>query len=80
MNLSQRIPSLWIRGILPLLAFLSLFFFCSLSQTPLIAEEIDPEEDDYPPGLLATCRAGGKEIQRIDADVAFDWGEQAPLP
>lgn len=80
MNLSQRIPSLWIRGILPLLAFLSLFFFCSLSQTPLIAEEIDPEEDDYPPGLLATYKAGGKEIQRIDADIAFDWGKQAPLP
>ncbi|MCA9017302.1 MAG: hypothetical protein KDA77_18370, partial [Planctomycetaceae bacterium] len=46
----------------------------------LAAEEIDPEEDDYPPGLLATYQAGDKRVQRIDPDIAFNWGKQAPLP
>ena len=40
--------------------------------------EEDPEQSDYPPGLLATYRVGEAEIQRIDADIAFDWGAQIP--
>jgi len=46
----------------------------------LAAEEIDPEEGDYPPGLLATYQAGEKRVQRIDPDIAFNWGTSAPLP
>jgi len=46
----------------------------------LAAEKIDPEEDDYPPGLLATYRAGDKQVQRIDPDITFNWGASAPLP
>ncbi len=78
--LTQRIPSAWIRGILPLMLFLLVALFLMISGSQLAAEEIDPEEDDYPPGLLATYRSGNRQIQRIDPDIAFNWGKEAPLP
>lgn len=78
--ISQRISALPLRGLVSLSSFFVLCLFLFISSTPLSAEEIDPEEDDYPPGLLATYQLGDKRIQRIDADIEFDWGKQSPLP
>lgn len=41
-------------------------------------DEEDPEESDYPPGLLATYRAGETEIQRIDPQISFSWNQERP--
>lgn len=38
------------------------------------------EDADYPPGLLATYEAGGRTIERVDADIAFDWESAAADP
>ena len=78
--LTQRIPAAWIRGVLPLMLFLLLALFLNIASRNLAAEEIDPEEDDYPPGLLGTYQSGNTQFQRIDPDIAFNWGKQAPLP
>ncbi|MGH7201810.1 MAG: c-type cytochrome, partial [Planctomycetaceae bacterium] len=43
-----------------------------------VAAFAQSEEDDFPPGLLAKYTAGGKTIERIDPDVAFDWQDAAP--
>ena len=45
----------------------------SLSSTLLAGQA---EDDDYPPGLLARYTAGGKDIERVDPDVQFAWGDQ----
>ncbi|QDU07891.1 c-type cytochrome [Gimesia aquarii] len=65
---------------LHLTGFLLLCLCLMVTGKNLAGEEIDPEEDDYPPGLLATYQVGEKRIQRIDPDIAFNWGKQAPLP
>ncbi len=39
-----------------------------------------PDEEDFPPGILARYTAEGKTIERIDPAVAFDWGTSAPDP
>ncbi|WP_339727236.1 c-type cytochrome [uncultured Gimesia sp.] len=78
--ISQRIHSFGLRGILSLSVFLLACLFLTIAGSNLSAEEIDPEEDDYPPGLLATYQAGTQRVQRIDPDIAFNWGKQAPLP
>ncbi|MEQ9410079.1 MAG: c-type cytochrome [Fuerstiella sp.] len=36
------------------------------------------EEDDFPPGLLATYTVGTHTVQRIDRVVSFDWSAAAP--
>ena len=36
------------------------------------------DEDEFPPGLLATYTAGGKTVTRVEPDSSFDWGESAP--
>lgn len=33
----------------------------------------ETEDSDYPPGLSARYQAGDTEIERVDADIAFDW-------
>ena len=42
-------------------------------------EEVLPEVDDeYQPGLVATYVSGTTTVERIDSDIAFDWGEGSP--
>jgi mono/diheme cytochrome c family protein len=36
------------------------------------------EDDDFLPGLHAKYTAGGKTVARIDDDLSFDWGGDAP--
>ena len=36
------------------------------------------DDEDFPPGLLATYSSGGTSLQRVDSDLAFDWGSQTP--
>lgn len=33
----------------------------------------ETEDSDYPPGLSARYQAGDTEVERVDADIAFDW-------
>lgn len=75
-----RIQALQFRVFFHLTGFIFVGLSLMMTGRNLAAEEIDPEEDDYPPGLLATYQAGGKRIQRIDPDIAFNWGTSAPLP
>ncbi|MCG6157032.1 c-type cytochrome [Rubinisphaera margarita] len=46
--------------------------------TALAAPAEDPEDSDFPPGLLATYTAGDVSIQRLDPDIAFDWQQGSP--
>ncbi|MFQ5730665.1 MAG: PA14 domain-containing protein, partial [Planctomycetaceae bacterium] len=44
--------------------------------TPASAQ--DDDDDDFRPGLHAKYTAGKKTVERIDPDIAFDWGTAAP--
>ena len=44
----------------------------------LAAPEEDPEESDFPPGLLAVYRTAQSKIERLDPQVSFDWGSDSP--
>ena len=41
-------------------------------------EQEDPEESDFPPGLLAVYRTAQTKIERLDPQVSFDWGSDSP--
>jgi len=36
------------------------------------------DDEDFPPGLLAPYSIAEKTVERVDADVSFLWGEDAP--
>ena len=40
--------------------------------------QLDDEDEDFPPGLLATYSSAERAVQRVDPDVAFDWGNASP--
>ncbi len=44
----------------------------------LAASEEDPEESDFPPGLLAVYQTGQTKIERLDPQVSFNWGSDSP--
>ncbi|MBW3542492.1 MAG: c-type cytochrome, partial [Planctomycetes bacterium] len=44
----------------------------------LPASAQDELDEDFPPGLLARYTAAGRTVERVDPDVAFDWGSAAP--
>src|SRR5262245_8552384 len=44
---------------------------------PVLADE---DDDELFPGLMATYQAGTRTVERIDSDVAFDWGAGVPDP
>lgn len=38
------------------------------------------EDEEFPPGLLAVYEADGRRVERIDPDIAFDWGTATADP
>ena len=38
------------------------------------------KEEEFPPGLHAVYESGDRRVERIDPDIAFDWGTAAPDP
>ncbi|MCH8830774.1 MAG: c-type cytochrome, partial [Planctomycetes bacterium] len=40
----------------------------------------DNDDDDFLPGLHAKYTANGKTVERLDADVSFDWRSASPDP
>ncbi len=63
------------------LRFLLLPFFALLvvaGSTCVAAPQEDPEESDFPPGLLAVYRAAQTRIERLDPQISFDWGTDSP--
>ncbi len=40
--------------------------------------EENPEESDFPPGLLAVYKTTQTKIERLDPQVSFDWGNDSP--
>ncbi|APZ95628.1 cbb3-type cytochrome c oxidase subunit II [Fuerstiella marisgermanici] len=36
------------------------------------------QDDEFPPGLVATYRAGNQSVQRVDNVLSFDWGAASP--
>ena len=43
-----------------------------------VAALAEEEDEDFPPGLLATYSVGDHSVERIDRTIAFDWGTAAP--
>ncbi len=72
--MARQTQSLWTDPVRLVLIAL-LLWPCS---TALAAPSEDPEDSDFPPGLLATYTAGDVSIQRLDPDIAFDWQTGSP--
>ena len=63
----------------PLLFSLLLIF--NLANFVSAAPKVEnPEESDFPPGLLGTYKSGDKTLQRLDPDISFDWQSSSPDP
>ncbi|HBN78975.1 MAG TPA: hypothetical protein DD473_24820 [Planctomycetaceae bacterium] len=59
----------------------SLLLIVNVTNFVLAAPEVEnPEESDFPPGLLGTYIVGDTRLERIDADVSFDWQSSSPDP
>ena len=54
----------------------AMFTALMLMAHPVLGQEADDE--DQPPGLRARYQAGTSIVERVDADIAFVWGDAAP--
>jgi len=52
--------------------------FLLILVTATCAAFAQDEDEDFLPGLNAKYTAGGKTVARIDDDLSFDWGSDAP--
>ncbi len=67
-------------------SFFSLFIVLLLAGFPSVGGsfclaapvEENPEESDFPPGLLAVYKTAQTKIERLDPQVSFDWGNDSP--
>ena len=70
---SRAFPNFFLSAILSL--FITGLFSASCLAAPM---QEDPEESDFPPGLLGVYKTSQTTIERLDPQIAFDWGSDSP--